>query len=866
MSQDDYKEDFEPYADDFDEVGDTGLDQEPQPDDEIGQVTGGDGLDLLTAPVAPSPPDVRKARQRPDVCDFLEVSDMCFLLDVPPTTESQQLLLRQAVSLRFLEEATQTRADNTVEKEIMTDPTNDTDRAVQVPDGGGGTVAPTPAGLDSSRPATSAASPARSPSPPSEATPPPSRLAARSPPASPPSRPGTSASGAPPRLSTTRLVSFLKAAGLVMEALLEENIATAPGGMEAGRADGGGAAVTLSQGLVARQQSLGWPGLTDRRDVTALCFAPTDPRVLVAAYAPQPQPAVPLAPKGVAPPRPGTFEIVDRPAASSAGPRASSPAGAPGARAAPTGGPAASGPVPPDESLGLVWSLHDQVPQRKKLEILKNHSFGRIGFLCPAWRSLGSYPYLRTAASRIITTPISPPASAVRFDWRACRLLGCPNRITCLCVAPGSPNIILAGTAEGTLCLWDLRESITLHKYAALGDDVRVVHQRPSYSTAWTGPQAPVNHRAPVIRLIALDAGAGPRSAPRVSATPVTAAIPTPPGTPAAATRSSRSATQQPPVGAGGPTPMNVVAPFQVCSVDEFGTVIVWTVTQTEPAPWAGSESDLGQAGGSCMRVLMTARLNYGSRLATGGSFVAEASAGGRPGRASGDADGWAAYEAAAESQPRGLGSRGGGEAAGAPSCTAGAALPARPALVVVTEMAACPGDSNQLLLGTSCGLILRVSRHGADRHPVLFMPPTPLGCAGGAAVLSLSFSPADGNLFLATFGDGSMRSPWCDSQFFVFNQPSRLSVWDVARSDLAPTASFPLRDPKQAPPDASRIIASAAPPATSLGVHKRWPCLAVGFQRGAIEIHYLSPRLVDGSPAHAQQLHTYAYESAIPK
>lgn len=38
----------------------------------------------------------------------------------------------------------------------------------------------------------------------------------------------------------------------------------------------------------------------------------------------------------------------------------------------------------------------------------------------------------------------------------------------------------------------------------------------------------------------------------------------------------------------GGGTP--VVAPFQVCSLDEFGTVVVWTVTQVEPSSWSGEQ------------------------------------------------------------------------------------------------------------------------------------------------------------------------------------------------------------------------------------------------------------------------------------
>lgn len=45
-----------------------------------------------------------------------------------------------------------------------------------------------------------------------------------------------------------------------------------------------------------------------------------------------------------------------------------------------------------------------------------------------------------------------------------------PPQVTCCCLSPCKAFLLFAGTAHGSVVVWDLREDSRLHRYLRLGD------------------------------------------------------------------------------------------------------------------------------------------------------------------------------------------------------------------------------------------------------------------------------------------------------------------------------------------------------------------------------------------------------------
>lgn len=57
--------------------------------------------------------------------------------------------------------------------------------------------------------------------------------------------------------------------------------------------------------------------------------------------------------------------------------------------------------------------------------------------------------------------------------WRGRRgdgELRVPPQVTCCCLSPCKAFLLFAGTAHGSVVVWDLREDSRLHRYLRLGD------------------------------------------------------------------------------------------------------------------------------------------------------------------------------------------------------------------------------------------------------------------------------------------------------------------------------------------------------------------------------------------------------------
>ncbi|XQJ26474.1 hypothetical protein NXY56_002436 [Leishmania guyanensis] len=97
----------------------------------------------------------------------------------------------------------------------------------------------------------------------------------------------------------------------------------------------------------------------------------------------------------------------------------------------------------------------------------------------------GPSPRLDTFLSVLLLWSVHDAATPERV------LVSC-SAVTCMCASPSRPHLLYGGTAEGSVCTWNLLEPDRLHLSA--GRYERVVFHLPSYNTGWQvgGHAAPV--------------------------------------------------------------------------------------------------------------------------------------------------------------------------------------------------------------------------------------------------------------------------------------------------------------------------------------------------------------------------------------
>jgi WD repeat-containing protein 60 len=173
----------------------------------------------------------------------------------------------------------------------------------------------------------------------------------------------------------------------------------------------------------------------------------------------------------------------------------------------------------------------------------------------------------------------------------------CEGVPRCCALSPGRGNIVLAGTEEGTIALWDLSESAAMHHQSSGGDaltfNVRGGLRRPTYTTdalTLRGGAASVSvdsrgddgvggqHSTPVVSInIMQELGGGSRSA-------------------------DAGAEE---MGGGASNSLS----FQLATLEEAGVVMLWTVLRLRRGDQAGSETDLGLGIGGRVKLIRSARI-----------------------------------------------------------------------------------------------------------------------------------------------------------------------------------------------------------------------------------------------------------------
>lgn len=142
--------------------------------------------------------------------------------------------------------------------------------------------------------------------------------------------------------------------------------------------------------------------------------------------------------------------------------------------------------------------------------------------------------------------------------------LVCPGTPTCCTMSPHRSHVAVAGTAQGSLVLWDLRESNKMHRSDAsvdLGLDTGL--RRATYST---DALADCGHSAGIVTVVALAAsGAG---------------------------------------GAGGAGGGDDRSAFQVASLDDRGYLTFWVTVEVSVREGEVSETDLGLGIGARLKLV----------------------------------------------------------------------------------------------------------------------------------------------------------------------------------------------------------------------------------------------------------------------
>ncbi|KAG7488437.1 hypothetical protein MATL_G00034530 [Megalops atlanticus] len=248
--------------------------------------------------------------------------------------------------------------------------------------------------------------------------------------------------------------------------------------------------------------------------------------------------------------------------------------------------------------------LEEDRAEKHSLRQLKSHadslSFSdgclelntKLPFLHGREVSLISFSQVQRQTMLSVHSPTTKP-SAVRLDSQTILCIwniwepSCPQKVLvyesevlCCCFSPGKATLVFAGTAVGSVVVWDLREHSSLHYTLKIGD-----HD-------WT-------LRYPTFSTDAVLAGSGHFSSVR-SVEPV----------PANVTEGLR------PEFSLLPAHEEVSGlSFQLASLDESGVLNLWVVVELPKANQAGSQTDLGLKPGGKVKLLHSSSITTNERL-----------------------------------------------------------------------------------------------------------------------------------------------------------------------------------------------------------------------------------------------------------
>eukprot|EP00118_Oscarella_pearsei_P012676 m.95335 g.95335 ORF g.95335 m.95335 type:complete len:994 (+) comp36846_c0_seq5:51-3032(+) len=155
------------------------------------------------------------------------------------------------------------------------------------------------------------------------------------------------------------------------------------------------------------------------------------------------------------------------------------------------------------------------------------------------------------------------------------KVLVCESLPLCCCFGPSKGSLAFAGTDDGSVVVWDLRESVSMHKVRQVGD-IDWILRVPTYSSA--GALSTDNHHSPICSVASIVSQQGDSEDKQ----------------------SSFLSSQY-----GDASGLS----YQIATLDESGVLNLWVVVELNKPDPAGSESDLGLVPGGRVKLVPSASI-----------------------------------------------------------------------------------------------------------------------------------------------------------------------------------------------------------------------------------------------------------------
>ncbi|XP_017584391.1 PREDICTED: WD repeat-containing protein 60 [Corvus brachyrhynchos] len=160
------------------------------------------------------------------------------------------------------------------------------------------------------------------------------------------------------------------------------------------------------------------------------------------------------------------------------------------------------------------------------------------------------------------------------------KVLICDSEVICCCFSPSKATLVFAGTVDGSLLVWDLREDSRMHPCMMISE-TEWAFRVPTFST--DGILNSVNHTSPILAV-----------------EPVSTSV----SSDHSYGLSSLSYQEE----MSGP-------PFQIASMDENGILNMWVVVELQKVDLAGSQTDLGLVPGGKVKLVHSSTVELNNSL-----------------------------------------------------------------------------------------------------------------------------------------------------------------------------------------------------------------------------------------------------------
>ncbi|KAM4705187.1 cytoplasmic dynein 2 intermediate chain 1 [Rhinophrynus dorsalis] len=161
------------------------------------------------------------------------------------------------------------------------------------------------------------------------------------------------------------------------------------------------------------------------------------------------------------------------------------------------------------------------------------------------------------------------------------KVLICESEVKCCCFSPAKASLVFAGTVDGSVAVWDLREDLNMHHTMNIAD-TNWTFRSATFST--DGVFTNINHTSPVKAI-----------------EPVPSTVYKDHGISSVSSHDEVSGFS-----------------FQIASLDETGHLILWVVVELRKGDVAGSQSDLGLIPGGKIKLV------HSSSIHLNGSFFSK--------------------------------------------------------------------------------------------------------------------------------------------------------------------------------------------------------------------------------------------------